>query len=98
MNTSVLLIAVHGSHMILLCYLYVGTKWHQSNPFRPTPIEHRAKKVSIDPNYEAKNKTFCQTFKKSTITRVLMRGFQIRSQKSYRKTFNPLFGQNLSKS
>ena len=61
--------------------------------------KREAKKVSTDPNYEAKNKTSRQTFGKSTLRRVLMRGFQIWSQKSNRKAFNPLFGQKkLSKS
>ena len=59
--------------------------------------KREAKKVSIDPHYEAKNKTSRQTFEKSTIRRVLMRGFQIWSQNSNRKTFNPLFGQKTVK-
>ena len=55
--------------------------------------QREAKKVSTDPHYEVKNKTSRQTFQKSTIRRVLMRGFQIWSQKWNRKTFNPLFAQ-----
>ena len=58
--------------------------WEQNGiirfPFNPIPVERRAKKVSTDPHYEAKKKTFGQTFENSTIRRILIREFQIWSQ------------------
>ena len=38
-----------------------------------SPLSAERQKVSIDPNYGAKNKAFRQTFKNSTIRRILMR-------------------------
>ena len=45
-----------------------------------------------DPHYEAKNETFPQTLKNSTIRHVLMRGFQIGSQNTEQRTSNLLLG------
>ena len=47
--------------------------------------------------HKAKNKIVRQTLKNSMTRRVLTRGFQIWSQNSNRKTFNPLFGPKRSK-
>ena len=58
-------------------------------------LEARSEKGLNWPHYEAKNKTFRQTLKNSTIRRILMRGFQIWSQNSNRKRFNRFFCQKL---
>ena len=63
-----------------LCWFCPESKIHEAP----------AKKVSIGPHDEAKNESFPQTFKNSTIRRALMRGFQIWSQYSNRITFFPL--------
>ena len=51
--------------MILLFSSYVEKNGIGHFLFKPTPIEHLAKEVSIDLHYEAKNETFRQTFKKA---------------------------------
>ena len=81
--------------MVHMRFSHAPPTWKRNgisrSPFKAAPIQRLAKKISNDPHYEAKNKTFYQTFKNRTIRRVLTGGFQIWSQKSNRENLTPFW-------